>query len=95
VTGVALLVSAPCPRLRLRELFSREEEAGTVLEPEPRALLGNVEALDDEDLAVNVDDHLKNCWMLALPGGFRLAPAFDLVPDISGRGEHPLSFQQG
>ena len=43
----------------------------------------------------NVDDHLKNFWMLVRPGGFRLAPAFDLVPDISGRGEHTLSFQQG
>jgi serine/threonine-protein kinase HipA len=43
----------------------------------------------------NVDDHLKNFWMLAGPGGFRLAPAFDLVPDIGGRGEHTLSFQQG
>ena len=43
----------------------------------------------------NVDDHLKNFWMLARPGGFRLAPAFDLVPDISGRGAHTLSFQQG
>jgi serine/threonine-protein kinase HipA len=43
----------------------------------------------------NVDDHLKNFWMLARPGGFGLAPAFDLVPDISGRGEHTLSFQRG
>ena len=43
----------------------------------------------------NVDDHLKNFWMLARPGGFRLAPAFDLVPDIGGRGAHTLSFQQG
>ncbi len=43
----------------------------------------------------NIDDHLKNFWMLARPDGFRLAPAFDLVPDISGRGEHTLSFQQG
>jgi serine/threonine-protein kinase HipA len=43
----------------------------------------------------NVDDHLKNFWMLGRPGGFRLAPAFDLVPDIGGRGEHTLSFQQG
>jgi serine/threonine-protein kinase HipA len=43
----------------------------------------------------NVDDHLKNFWMLARPDGFRLAPAFDLVPDINGRGEHTLSFQQG
>jgi len=43
----------------------------------------------------NVDDQLKNFWMLARPDGFRLAPAFDLVPDISGRGEHTLSFQHG
>jgi serine/threonine-protein kinase HipA len=43
----------------------------------------------------NVDDHLKNFWMLARRDGFRLAPAFDLVPDVSGRGEHTLSFQQG
>jgi serine/threonine-protein kinase HipA len=43
----------------------------------------------------NVDDHLKNFWMLARPGGFRLAPAFDLVPDIGGRREHTLSFRQG
>jgi serine/threonine-protein kinase HipA len=43
----------------------------------------------------NVDDHLKNFWMLVRPGGFRLAPAFDLVPDIGGRGEHTLSFRQG
>ena len=43
----------------------------------------------------NVDDHLKNFWMLAYLDGFRLAPAFDLVPDISGRGEHTLSFQRG
>ena len=43
----------------------------------------------------NVDDHLKNFWMLARPDGFRLAPAFDLVPDISGRGEHTLPFQHG
>jgi serine/threonine-protein kinase HipA len=43
----------------------------------------------------NVDDHLKNFWMLVRRGGFRLAPAFDLVPDIGGRGEHTLSFQLG
>jgi serine/threonine-protein kinase HipA len=43
----------------------------------------------------NVDDHLKNFWMLVRPGGFRLAPAFDLVPDVGGRGEHTLSFRQG
>ena len=43
----------------------------------------------------NVDDHLKNFWMLATPSGYRLAPAFDLVPDLSGRGDHTLSFQYG
>ena len=43
----------------------------------------------------NVDDHLKNFWMLATTTGYRLAPAFDLVPDISGRGEHTLAFQYG
>jgi serine/threonine-protein kinase HipA len=43
----------------------------------------------------NVDDHLKNFWMLADDKGYRLAPAFDLVPDISDRGEHTLSFQYG
>jgi serine/threonine-protein kinase HipA len=43
----------------------------------------------------NVDDHLKNFWMLARSGGFRLAPAFDLVPDTSGKCEHTLSFLTG
>lgn len=41
----------------------------------------------------NVDDHLKNFWMLNTRSGFRLAPAFDLVPDITERREHTLSFQ--
>src|SRR6185437_11763040 len=41
----------------------------------------------------NVDDHLKNFWMLNTPSGYRLAPAFDLVPDITERREHTLSFQ--
>jgi serine/threonine-protein kinase HipA len=41
----------------------------------------------------NVDDHLKNFWMLVTPSGYRLAPAFDLVPDISARGEHTLAFK--
>jgi hypothetical protein len=31
--------------------------------------------------------------MIATPSGYRLAPAFDLVPDIVGRGEHTLSFR--
>jgi serine/threonine-protein kinase HipA len=43
----------------------------------------------------NVDDHLKNFWMLAMPQGYRLSPAFDLVPDITGRGEHTLAFTHG
>ncbi len=41
----------------------------------------------------NVDDHLKNFWMLNTSSGYRLAPAFDLVPDITERREHTLSFQ--
>lgn len=41
----------------------------------------------------NVDDHLKNFWMLNSPSGYHLAPAFDLVPDIAERREHTLSFQ--
>jgi len=41
----------------------------------------------------NVDDHLKNFWMLNTPSGYRLAPAFDLVPDVAERREHTLSFQ--
>jgi serine/threonine-protein kinase HipA len=43
----------------------------------------------------NVDDHLKNFWVLTTGAGYRLAPAFDLVPDVSDRGEHTLSFQYG
>lgn len=27
----------------------------------------------------NVDDHLKNFWMLGASSGYRLAPAFDLL----------------
>jgi serine/threonine-protein kinase HipA len=41
----------------------------------------------------NVDDHLKNFWMLNSGSGYRLAPAFDLVPDVAERREHTLSFQ--
>lgn len=41
----------------------------------------------------NVDDHLKNFWMLNTSSGYRLAPGFDLVPDVAERREHTLSFQ--
>jgi len=41
----------------------------------------------------NVDDHLKNFWMLAKSDGYRLAPAFDLLPDMTGRAEHTLAFR--
>jgi len=41
----------------------------------------------------NTDDHLKNFWMTCTPNeGWRLSPAFDLVPDIGQRGEHVLFF---
>jgi serine/threonine-protein kinase HipA len=40
----------------------------------------------------NTDDHLKNFWMLRDERGYRLAPAFDLVPDVGDRREHVLSF---
>lgn len=41
----------------------------------------------------NTDDHLKNFWMIHDGSGFRLSPAFDLVPDVGGRREHTLAFQ--
>jgi serine/threonine-protein kinase HipA len=41
----------------------------------------------------NTDDHLKNFWMLCdRETGWRLSPAFDLIPDIGQRGEHVLFF---
>jgi serine/threonine-protein kinase HipA len=40
----------------------------------------------------NVDDHLKNFWMLHGHEGWRLSPAFDLVPDTGAKLEHTLSF---
>jgi serine/threonine-protein kinase HipA len=43
----------------------------------------------------NTDDHLKNFWMLQDRRGFRLSPAFDLVPDIGERREHALAFLYG
>ena len=44
----------------------------------------------------NTDDHLKNFWMTCSPAeGWRLAPAFDLVPDIREAREHILFFDLG
>lgn len=44
-------------------------------------------------LVGNTDDHLKNFWMLYGPDqGWRLSPAFDLVPNIAQRAEHVLIF---
>ena len=44
----------------------------------------------------NTDDHLKNFWMLHERGvGWRLSPAFDLIPDVGRRGEHVLFFDLG
>jgi serine/threonine-protein kinase HipA len=40
----------------------------------------------------NTDDHLKNFWMLHDDAGYRLAPAFDLLPDVGRRREHTLAF---
>jgi serine/threonine-protein kinase HipA len=40
----------------------------------------------------NTDDHLKNFAMRREPTGWRLTPAFDLLPDIPERGEHCLHF---
>lgn len=44
----------------------------------------------------NTDDHLKNFWMV-YDGehGWRLSPAFDLIPDVGRRGEHVLFFDHG
>jgi len=41
----------------------------------------------------NTDDHLKNFWMTCdIHQGWRLSPAFDLIPDVAQRGEHVLFF---
>ncbi|MBI5331152.1 MAG: HipA domain-containing protein [Betaproteobacteria bacterium] len=40
----------------------------------------------------NTDDHLKNFWMLHDERGWRLSPAFDLLPDTAGQREHVLLF---
>lgn len=44
----------------------------------------------------NTDDHLKNFWMIHdREQGWRLSPAFDLIPDVGQRGEHVLFFDLG
>jgi serine/threonine-protein kinase HipA len=44
----------------------------------------------------NTDDHLKNFWMIHdIEHGWRLSPAFDLIPDVGQRGEHILFFDLG
>ncbi len=43
----------------------------------------------------NVDDHLKNFWMLHGDNGWRLSPAFDLVPDTGAKRDHTLTFGLG
>jgi serine/threonine-protein kinase HipA len=40
----------------------------------------------------NTDDHLKNFWLLRDAAGYRLSPAFDLLPDTGARREHVLLF---
>ena len=40
----------------------------------------------------NTDDHLKNFSMLHNDAGWKLTPAYDLLPDIENRSEHVLDF---
>lgn len=40
----------------------------------------------------NTDDHLKNFWLLHDVAGWRLSPAFDLLPDLGRRRQHTLAF---
>jgi serine/threonine-protein kinase HipA len=40
----------------------------------------------------NTDDHLKNFALLHGEGGWRLSPAYDLLPDVLERREHVLHF---
>lgn len=41
----------------------------------------------------NTDDHLKNFWMVCdVERGWRLSPAFDLVPNVGRNDEHVLFF---
>lgn len=43
----------------------------------------------------NTDDHLKNFLMLRDANGYRLSPAFDLVPDIGQNREHVIAMGYG
>lgn len=43
-------------------------------------------------LVGNTDDHLKNFWLLGDKDGYRLAPAFDLLPNVNDNQEHVLNF---
>lgn len=43
----------------------------------------------------NVDDHSRNFAMVRDVDGWRLSPAFDLLPDHVGRREHALAFLRG
>lgn len=44
----------------------------------------------------NTDDHLKNFWMVHdCTNGWRLSPAFDLIPDVGRNEEHVLFFDLG
>ena len=41
----------------------------------------------------NTDDHLKNFTLLRDARGWRLSPAYDLLPDIAGQREHVLYYR--
>ena len=43
-------------------------------------------------LVGNTDDHLKNFTMIHDIGGYRLSPAYDLLPDVNANQEHVLIF---
>lgn len=43
-------------------------------------------------LVNNTDDHLKNFWLLGGSEGYKLAPSFDLLPNVNESLEHSLIF---
>jgi serine/threonine-protein kinase HipA len=71
------------------------------------AVLRRLSARPEEDLAAlfrqaafnaavgNIDDHLKNFTLLHDEHGWRLSPAYDLVPGTSGEVEHVLRYATG